>query len=166
MSSVTFGRQRRFFLGVQVDTEDIHNTNTIVQIMKTQRIKNQEDVIVCSLRRPFGPYVWHSVEQGVANINFWYERIFEYIYIQKTIRMNIRIYSYKKMIWTNIRIYLYQKSNTNEYMNKFVSEKWYKYDTNEYSYRKIFEYIRIKFLIIVLDLMLEVGFLICDTRES
>ena len=34
--------------------------------------------------------------QGVANINFRYERTFEYIYIQKTIRTNIRIYSYKK----------------------------------------------------------------------
>ena len=54
----------------------------------------------------------------------------------------------------------------NEYPNIFVSKKYYEYDTNEYSYRKIFEYIRIKFLIIALDLMLEVGFLICDTRES
>ena len=43
------------------------------------------------------------------------------------------------MIRTNIRIYSYQKSNTNEYPNIFVSEKWYEYDTNEYSYRKIFE---------------------------
>ena len=30
-----------------------------------------------------------SKHQGVANINFRYERIFEYIFIQKTIRTNI-----------------------------------------------------------------------------
>ena len=48
--------------------------------------------------------------QGVANINFRYERIFKYIYIQKTIRMNIRIYSY-------------QKNDTNEYPNIFAQEK-------------------------------------------
>ena len=59
-----------------------------------------------------------------------YERISEYIRI-------------KKMIRTNIRIYSYQKNNTNEYPNIFASKKWYEYDTNEYSYRKIFEYIRI-----------------------
>ena len=47
------------------------------------------------------------------------------------------------MIRTNIRIYSYQKNNTNEYLNIFASKKWYEYDTNEYSYRKIFEYIRI-----------------------
>ena len=41
------------------------------------------------LRARRGPLV-----QGVANINFRYERIFEYIYIPKTIRTNIRIYSY------------------------------------------------------------------------
>ena len=62
------------------------------------------------------------------------------------------LYSYQKTIWTNIRIYLYQKNdtneypnifvsknNTNEYPNIFASKKWYEYDTNEYSYRKIFE---------------------------
>ena len=59
-----------------------------------------------------------------------YERISEYIRI-------------KKMIRTNIRIYSYQKNNTNEYPNIFASKKWYEYDTNEYLYRKIFEYIRI-----------------------
>ena len=69
--------------------------------------------------------------QGVANIKFRYEWIFEYIYIQKTIRTNIRIYSY-------------QKNDTNEYPNIFVSKKWYEYDTNEYSYRKIFEYPNIR----------------------
>ena len=47
------------------------------------------------------------------------------------------------MIRTNIRIYSYQKNNTNEYLNIFASKKWYEYDTNEYSYWKIFEYIRI-----------------------
>ena len=47
----------------------------------------------------------------------WYERIYEYIRIQK--------------------------KHTNEYTNIFVSKKWYEYDTNEYSYRKILEYIRI-----------------------
>ena len=47
------------------------------------------------------------------------------------------------MIRTNIRIYLYKKNNTNEYPNIFASKKWYEYDTNEYSYRKIFECIRI-----------------------
>ena len=30
----------------------------------------------------------------------------------------------------------------------------------------MYEYIRIKFLILVLDLMLDVGFLMCDTTES
>ena len=48
------------------------------------------------------------IVQGVTNINFKHERIFEYIYIQKMIRTNIRIYLYKKydtnMIRTNIRI--------------------------------------------------------------
>ena len=47
----------------------------------------------------------------------WYERIYEYIRIQK--------------------------KHTNEYTNIFISKKWYEYDTNEYSYRKILEYIRI-----------------------
>ena len=53
-----------------------------------------------------------DLKQGVANINFRYERIFEYIYIQKMIRTNIRIYSY-------------QKDDTNEYPNIFVSKKQY-----------------------------------------
>ena len=47
------------------------------------------------------------------------------------------------MIRTNIQIYLDQKNDTNEYTNIFVSKKGYEYDTNEYSWRKIFEYIRI-----------------------
>ena len=66
-----------------------------------------------------------DMDQGVANINFRYERIFEYIYIQKTIRTNIRIYSY-------------QKNDTNEYPNIFVSKK---------QYERISEYIRIKKMI-------------------
>ena len=44
------------------------------------------------------------------------------------------------MIRMNIRIYSYQKSDTNEYPNIFIPKKWYEYDTNEYLYRKIFEY--------------------------
>ena len=47
----------------------------------------------------------------------WYERIYEYIRIQK--------------------------KHTNEYTNIFVSKKLNEYDTNEYSYRKILEYIQI-----------------------
>ena len=78
------------------------------------------------------------MNQGVTNINFRYKRIFEYIYIKKAIRTNIRIYSYKKMIRTNIRIYLYQKNDTNEYPNIFVSKK---------QYERISEYIRIKKMI-------------------
>ena len=46
---------------------------------------------------------------------------------------------YQKTIRTNIRIYSYQKDDTNEFPNIFVSEKWYEYDKNGYSYRKIFE---------------------------
>ena len=38
---------------------------------------------------------------------------------------------------------MYQENDTNEYPNIFVSTKLYEYDTNEYLYRKIFEYIRI-----------------------
>ena len=69
------------------------------------------------------------------------------------------------MIRMNIRIYSYKKSNTNEYPNIFVSEKWYEWIFVSENIR-IFEYIRIKFLILVLDLMLDVGFLMCDTTES
>ena len=110
-----------------------------------------------------------NLHQGVANINFRYERIFEYIYIQKTIRTNIRIYSY-------------QKNDTNEYPNIFVSKKQYERISEYIRIRKMiriwyerifvsenirmYEYIRIKFLILVLDLMLDVGFLMCDTTES
>ena len=104
-----------------------------------------------------------NADQGVANINFWYEWIFEYIYIQKTIRTNIRIYSY-------------QKDDTNEYPNIFVSKKQYEWISEYIRIRKMiriwyerifiseniwmYEYIRIKFFILVLDLMLDVGFLI------
>ena len=45
------------------------------------------------------------------------------------------IFVSKKTIRTNIRIYSYQKNNTNEYPNIFVSKKWYE---------RISEYIRIK----------------------
>ena len=50
-------------------------------------------------------------------MKFWYERISEYIRIEK--------------------------NNTNECPNIFVSKKGYEYDTNEYSWREIFEYIQI-----------------------
>ena len=48
------------------------------------------------------------------------------------------IFVSKKTIRTNIRIYSYQKNNTNEYPNIFVSKKWYE---------RISEYIRIKKMI-------------------
>ena len=44
-------------------------------------------------------------------------------------------YSYQKTIRTNIRIYSYQNNDTNEYPNIFASKKWYE---------RISEYIRIK----------------------
>ena len=57
--------------------------------------------------------------QGVTNIKFWYERIFEYIYIQKTIQTNIWIYSHQKndtnMIRTNIRIGKYSNVRIHTY---------------------------------------------------
>ena len=73
------------------------------------------------------------------------------------IRTNIRIYLYKKKQYKGISEYIrikkwyeqisefihIKKNNTNEYLNIFASKKWYEYDTNEYSYWKIFEYIRI-----------------------
>ena len=39
-------------------------------------------------------------------------------------RMNIRIYSVKKMTRTNIRIYSYQNFDTNEYPNKYSDQKY------------------------------------------
>ena len=48
-------------------------------------------------------------DQGVTNINFRHNWIFKYIYIQNTIR-------------TNIRIHLYQNNDTNEYPHIFVSK--------------------------------------------
>ena len=120
-------------------------------------------------RGSFLKYDFMNVHLGVTNINFRYERIFKYIYIQKMIRMNIRIYSY-------------QKNDTNEYPNIFVSKKQYERISEYIRIRKMiriwyerifvsenirmYEYIRIKFLILVLDLMLDVGFLMCDTTES
>jgi len=115
---------------------------------------------------------WHH---SVTNMKFWYERISEYIRIEKNntnecpnifvskkgyeydtneyswrkIFEYIRISQYsthyekKNMIRTNIRTYSDQKNDTNEYTNIFVSKKGYEYDTNEYSWHKIFEYIRI-----------------------
>ena len=78
-------------------------------------------------RTSTGPASWtyYHLHQGVANINFWYERIFKYIYIQKTIRMNIRIYSYKNhtnMIRTNIRISKYLSHPGTELVQIFNSK--------------------------------------------
>ena len=65
--------------------------------------------------------IWQNMsnytKHSVTNMKFWYERISEYIRIEK--------------------------NNTNECPNIFVSKKGYEYDTNEYSWRKVFEYIRI-----------------------
>ena len=74
------------------------------------------------------------------------------------------------------------KNDTNEYPNIFVSKKQYERISEYIRIRKMiriwyerifvsenirmYEYIRIKFLILVLDLMLDVGFLMCDTTES
>ena len=78
------------------------------------------------------------IVQGVTNTNFQHKRIFEYIYIKKTIRTNIRIYSY-------------QKNDTNEYPNIFVSKKWYDEYLNIFvskkQYERISEYICIKNMI-------------------
>ena len=68
-----------------------------------------------------------------------WRKIFEYIRISEY----STLYDMKNMIRTNIRIYSDQKNDTNEYTNIFVSKKGYEYDTNEYSWQKIFEYIRI-----------------------
>ena len=68
-----------------------------------------------------------------------WRKIFEYIRISEYSTH----YDMKNMIRTNIRIYSDQKNDTNEYTNIFVSKKGYEYDTNEYSWQKIFEYIRI-----------------------
>ena len=44
-------------------------------------------------------------------------------------------YSYQKTIRTNIRIYSYQNNDTNEYPNMFVSKKWYEW-ISEYIFIK------------------------------
>ena len=75
-----------------------------------------------------------------------------------------------------------RKNDTNEYPNIFVSKKQYERISEYIRIRKMiriwyerifvsenirmYEYIRIKFFILVLDLMLDVGFLMCDTTES
>ena len=43
---------------------------------------------------------------------------------------------------THIPIYLYPKNDTNQYPNIFKT--WYENDTNQYSYRKVFEYVYIQ----------------------
>ena len=87
-------------------------------------------------------------EHSATNMKFRYEydtneyswrKIFEYIRISEY----STLYDMKNMIRTNIRIYSDQKNDTNEYTNIFVSKKGYEYDTNENSWQKIFEYIRI-----------------------
>ena len=80
------------------------------------------------------------IQQGVANINFRYEWIFEYIYIQKTIRTNIRIYSYQKAIRMNIRIYSYQKNDTNMmqtniHIGKYSNVRIHSYKIFDISFR-------------------------------
>ena len=71
------------------------------------------DYVSCDIKEVV-TRVWHS---------YWfrYEWISEYIRIKKTIRTNIRIYSYKK--------------------------KRYEYDTNEYSYWKWYEYSNIQIFV-------------------
>jgi len=107
---------------------------------------NQKNKIInqTTLRRRQTFKTVHSV----TNMKFWYEydtneyswrKIFEYIRISEYSTH----YDMKNMIRTNIRIYSDQKNDTNEYTNIFVSKKGYEYDTNEYSWQKIFEYIRI-----------------------
>ena len=135
-----------------------------------QKVRNP-DVKKASNIKEINLFLKHSV----TNMKFWYERISEYIRIEKNntnecpnifvskkgyeydtneyswrkIFEYIRIseystlYDMKNMIRTNIRIYSDQKNDTNEYTNIFVSKKGYEYDTNEYSWQKIFEYIRI-----------------------
>ena len=71
-----------------------------------------------------------------ANIRF-----FSWIYLNWNNDTNE--YSYKKNEMNS-----YQKNNTNEYLNIFASKKWYEYDTNKYSYRKIFEYPNIRHTLI------------------
>ena len=67
----------------------------------------------------------------------------KYIRIKKRyeqISKYIRIKKWYEGISEYIRT---KKNNTIEYPNMFASKNWYEYDTNEYSYREIFEYIRI-----------------------
>ena len=93
-------------------------------------------------------------EHSVTNMKFWYERISEYIRIEKKqyermseyirIKKRIRIWYERIFVAENIRIYSnirifntlwYEKYDTNEYPNIFGSKKWYE---------RIYEYIRIK----------------------
>ena len=56
---------------------------------------------------------------------FLYQPISENICINKTIRKNIRIYSYKKQFGTNVRINIYIKSNTIYLNTQFFSSNIY-----------------------------------------
>ena len=71
----------------------------------------------------------------------WYERISEYIRIKKAIRMNIQIYLYQKNDTNIIR--------TNIHIGKYLNARIHSYQ-----------------IFVVLDLMLEVGFSMCDTTEG
>ena len=46
-------------------------------------------------------------------------------------------------------IFVSKKFDLNEYPKIFLSEKLYEYDTNEYLYRKIFEYLNISHTLVV-----------------
>ena len=59
-------------------------------------------------RGSFLKYDFMNVHLGVTSINFRYERIFKYIYIQKTIQMNIQIYSYQTYEYPNILTKLHE----------------------------------------------------------
>ena len=71
---------------------------------------------------PFhGKWVSQHKHKSTENTLLLYKFfIFEYIYMQKKIQTNIRMFLYKKIIRTKIRIYLYPKNDTNEYRNIFV----------------------------------------------
>ena len=127
---------------------------------------------------------------GVGRLPKWFVKLIHWKYIKAPDRQDLGPWPtlYQSVtfvkIWTrmNIRIYSSQKIYTNEYPNIFVLKKQYEWISEYISIRKMiriwyerifisknirmYEYIRIKFLILVLDLMLEVEFLMCDTTES
>ena len=89
-------------------------------------------------------------------ILFYTNEYLNFFCINKTIRKNIRIYSYKKQFGTNVRINIYIKSNTNIWILSFYHTlPEYDFDTNKNPnifvsrklYERISEYISIKKLI-------------------